>query len=75
VIDTKLKEGAKSFYDTVIKIAGKKPIVIVNTHIHSDHVEGNSMYQGQTIIAGANYDHEQWIKENGKRPAHTMGQR
>ena len=72
VIDTKLKEGAKSFYDTVIKIAGKRPIVIVNTHIHSDHVEGNSMYQGQTIIAGANYNHEQWIKENGKKGLPTQ---
>lgn len=65
VVDTKMDEGATAFYDTVKRIAGIRPIVVVNTHIHSDHVKGNSHFKGSTIIAGAKYDKAQWTKENG----------
>jgi cyclase len=66
VVDTKMDEGATAFYDTVKRIAGSRPIVVVNTHIHSDHTKGNSLFKGSTIIAGAKYDKAQWIKENGE---------
>lgn len=66
VIDTKMDDGARAFYDTVKAIAGLRPITIVNTHIHSDHTKGNALYSGATILAGARYDQQQWISENGK---------
>lgn len=66
VIDTKMDAGATTFYDTVKAIAGARPIIIVNTHIHSDHTKGNALYKGATIIAGARYDHDQWTSENGQ---------
>ncbi|MBS1618597.1 MAG: MBL fold metallo-hydrolase [Bacteroidetes bacterium] len=65
VVDTKMAEGATAFYDMVKKIAGSKPIIIVNTHIHGDHAKGNALYKGATIIAGARYDKDQWTSENG----------
>ncbi|MBS1684181.1 MAG: MBL fold metallo-hydrolase [Bacteroidetes bacterium] len=65
VVDTKMNKGATAFYEEVKKIAGNKPIIIVNTHIHSDHAKGNALYKGATIIAGARYDKEQWASENG----------
>ena len=66
VIDTKMDKAADEFYETVKKLAGNKPIVVVNTHIHPDHTGGNKNYKGQTIIAGGNYTAEQWKKENGE---------
>ncbi len=65
VVDTKMDEGATAFYDTVRQIAGSKAIIIVNTHIHGDHAKGNALYKGATVIAGARYDKEQWVSENG----------
>jgi cyclase len=46
--------------------AGNKPIMVINTHFHPDHTGGNSYYKGQTIIAGANYTKEAWIKQAGE---------
>ena len=62
VIDTKMKKGADDLYKTVTGLAGKKPILVVNTHYHPDHTGGNSLYKGQTILAGGNYTNEMWIK-------------
>jgi cyclase len=72
IVDTKMKDGIKPFYDSVMQVAGNKHIIIVNTHIHSDHVGGNSMYKGATIIAGGNYDKAQWSKENGEESLPTQ---
>ena len=71
VIDTKMDKAADDFYQTVKEIAGNKPILVVNTHIHPDHTGGNKNYKGQTIIAGGNYSNEQWIKENGEESLPT----
>ena len=71
VIDTKMDKAADDFYQTVKEIAGNKPILVVNTHIHPDHTGGNKNYKGQTIIAGGNYTNEQWIKENGEESLPT----
>ena len=65
VIDTKMKDEADSLYQTVKALAGNKPIIVVNTHVHSDHTGGNKFYKGQTIIAGGNYDKAFWEKEDG----------
>lgn len=71
VIDTKMDKAADEFYETVKKLAGNKPIIVVNTHIHPDHTGGNKNYKGQTIIAGGNYTSEQWKKENGEESMPT----
>lgn len=65
VIDTKMDDAALKFYNTVKQLAGKKPIIVVNTHIHSDHTDGNKYYKGQTIIAGGKYQPDFWEKEAG----------
>jgi glyoxylase-like metal-dependent hydrolase (beta-lactamase superfamily II) len=66
VIDTKMDAAADSLSQLVHKLAGKKPIIVINTHIHTDHTSGNKFYEGQTIIAGGNYDKGFWVKECGK---------
>ena len=72
VIDTKMKDEADSLYQTVKALAGNKPIIVVNTHVHGDHTGGNKFYKGQTIIAGGNYDKEFWEKEDGKEGVPTV---
>jgi glyoxylase-like metal-dependent hydrolase (beta-lactamase superfamily II) len=66
VIDTKMDDAAQNLYEQVKKIAGTKPILVINTHIHPDHTGGNKFYKGQTILAGGNYKKEVWIKEDGE---------
>jgi glyoxylase-like metal-dependent hydrolase (beta-lactamase superfamily II) len=71
VIDTKMDEAAEQLSKTVKELAGKKPILVVNTHYHPDHSTGNSFYAGQTIIAGGNYTKEFWVKEAGEKTLPT----
>ena len=65
VIDTKMDDAAKELFDKAKQLAGNKPILVINTHIHPDHTGGNKFYKGSTIIAGGNYTKEQWVKDNG----------
>ncbi|MCE9501604.1 MAG: MBL fold metallo-hydrolase [Leptospira sp.] len=65
VIDSKIMGGKSKLFELVKQKAGNKPIILVNTHLHADHSQGNSLYKGNTIIAGA-YTKEQWIAENGE---------
>ena len=55
VIDTKMGKPAKLLAETVKKIAGKKKIIVINTHFHPDHSGGNQYYSGCKIISGS-YD-------------------
>lgn len=71
VVDTKQDEAAKNFYEQVKQTAGNRPVLVVNTHIHPDHVGGNKYYTGSTILAGGNYTPEQWTKDNGKESLPT----
>lgn len=66
VIDTKMDEAAEALYKTVKQIAGQKPVLVINTHWHTDHSKGNSLYKGDAILAGGNYTEETWAKEAGK---------
>ncbi|HSH67565.1 MAG TPA: MBL fold metallo-hydrolase [Bacteroidia bacterium] len=66
VIDTKMGDAAKHLYELVKKLAGDKPVLVINTHIHPDHTEGNKFYAGARIMAGGNYSPGVWIKEAGK---------
>ncbi len=71
VIDTKMDDASEKLYDTVTKIANGKPILIVNTHIHKDHMGGNAKYKGHRIMAGGNYTKEQWKDEAGEETMPT----
>lgn len=71
VIDTKMDEAAEALAQTVKSLAGGRPIIVVNTHIHPDHSGGNQFYQDQRIIAGGNYSPEEWLKEANKETMPT----
>lgn len=71
VIDTKMDQAAKDLYEQVQRLAGKKPVLVVNTHIHPDHVGGNELYKGATILAGGNYTQEEWKKEASEKSMPT----
>lgn len=66
VIDSKMDKASEELYQMAKEIAGNRPIVLINTHIHPDHVSGNNLYKGCRIIAGANYSKAQWIKDAGE---------
>ena len=72
VVDTKMREATKPFYDQVKQIAGNRPIIVVNTHVHSDHNGGNNLFKGQTIIAGGNYDPAFWKSDAGEQNLPTQ---
>jgi glyoxylase-like metal-dependent hydrolase (beta-lactamase superfamily II) len=55
VIDTKMGSGAEKLADRARELAGNKPIVVINTHLHGDHVRGNYLYPGSEKFMGA-YD-------------------
>jgi cyclase len=65
VIDTKMEKAADDLYKLVQEIAEKKPILVINTHFHPDHVGGNKHFAKWPILAGGNYTPEAWIKETG----------
>lgn len=66
VIDTKMDDAARSLFDTVQRIAGKTPVLVVNTHWHPDHVGGNKLFKKEQIVAGGSYGIEDWKKESGE---------
>lgn len=72
VIDTKMDEAAKKLADSVKKLAGERPILVINTHFHPDHSGGNQYYEGQTILAGGGYTPEMWKKEAGEKTLPTL---
>lgn len=53
VIDTKMGNNAKRLFDTVQKLAGSKPVIVINTHYHGDHANGNKLFKGARIYMGA----------------------
>jgi len=53
VIDSKMSKPARALYDIAREKAGAKPIVVINTHYHGDHVNGNQFYKGDKIYIGA----------------------
>ncbi len=72
VIDTKMDDAAKQLNKMVRDLAGKKPILVINTHDHPDHSKGNVLYKGYPIIAGGNYTKESWIKDAGEESLPTQ---
>ncbi|OYU94438.1 MAG: hypothetical protein CFE21_15625 [Bacteroidetes bacterium B1(2017)] len=72
VIDTKMDDAATEFHKQVMNLAGSKPILVINTHWHPDHVGGNKLFANQQILAGGSYDQDEWIKEAGKESLPTQ---
>lgn len=63
VVDTKMKSAAKKLRKAITA----PEIIVVNTHAHYDHTEGNELYEGATIIAGA-YPKKEWAElSHGQR--------
>lgn len=65
VIDTKMDQFAEDLANDVKKMAGKRPVLVINTHWHPDHIGGNHLFDQKDILAGGNYTSEEWEKENG----------
>lgn len=65
LVDTKMDEAAVSLHQLVQSKLGNKQLLVINTHWHPDHVGGNKLYEGATIIAG-NYGKQAWVEENEK---------
>ena len=47
VIDTKMMGNSEDLYKLAKEKAGAKPIIVINTHYHPDHVNGNNFYKGR----------------------------
>ena len=69
VVDTKMGGAAKKLRDEV----KAKEIIVVNTHLHRDHIGGNMLYPDAKIISGA-YTREQWKSNanNNRYPDETV---
>ena len=55
IIDTKMMGKSEDLFKLAKEKAGKKPLIVVNTHFHRDHVSGNKYYKGSPIYIG-NYE-------------------
>jgi glyoxylase-like metal-dependent hydrolase (beta-lactamase superfamily II) len=55
VIDTKMGGDAESLFKLAREKAKGKTILVINTHYHGDHVNGNHFYKGSRIYIG-NYN-------------------
>ena len=53
VIDTKMMGRSEELYKLAKEKAGQKPIIVINTHYHKDHVSGNKFYKGSRIYIGS----------------------
>ena len=62
VIDTKMMGNSEDLYKLAKEKAGQKPIIVVNTHYHGDHVKGNKFFKGDRIYIG-NYEKEFLLKK------------
>jgi len=53
VIDTKMMGSSEDLYKFAKKKAGPKPIIVINTHYHKDHVNGNKFFKDSRIYIGS----------------------
>jgi glyoxylase-like metal-dependent hydrolase (beta-lactamase superfamily II) len=64
VIDTKMNKPAEELSKLVKEKAGNRKIIVINTHYHGDHINGNNFYKGSTILIG-DYDKD-FLQKNIK---------
>jgi glyoxylase-like metal-dependent hydrolase (beta-lactamase superfamily II) len=62
VVDTKMMGDSEDLFKLALEKANKKPIIVVNTHYHPDHVRGNKYFKGSKIYIGG-YDKD-FLKNN-----------
>lgn len=62
VIDTKMGGNAEKLSKMAKEKAGQKKIIVINTHYHGDHINGNKFYKGSKIFIG-NYEKSFLLKE------------
>jgi glyoxylase-like metal-dependent hydrolase (beta-lactamase superfamily II) len=55
IIDTKMMDNSEELYKLAIEKAGQKPVRVINTHYHPDHVKGNKFFGMGRIYIG-NYE-------------------
>jgi glyoxylase-like metal-dependent hydrolase (beta-lactamase superfamily II) len=53
VIDTKMMGASEDLYKLTREKAGPRPIIVINTHYHGDHVKGNKFFKGSRIYIGS----------------------
>jgi glyoxylase-like metal-dependent hydrolase (beta-lactamase superfamily II) len=53
VIDTKMMSNSEELYKFAGESGGQKPIIVINTHYHGDHVGGNKVFKGSRIYIGS----------------------
>ncbi|NVO18653.1 MAG: MBL fold metallo-hydrolase [Bacteroidetes bacterium] len=71
VIDTKMSSMAEKLYMLAREKAGNKKIIVINTHFHGDHVNGNKLYKGCPIYIGG-YDNAFLAKQIDAKNRPTM---
>jgi glyoxylase-like metal-dependent hydrolase (beta-lactamase superfamily II) len=64
VIDTKMGGSAGKLYELAKAKAGTKRIIVINTHYHGDHINGNTHYKGCDIFIG-DYDRKFLLEDAG----------
>jgi len=52
VVDTKMGKDAEKLLNMAREKAGSKKIIVINTHYHGDHVNGNKSFEGYDIYIG-----------------------
>jgi len=55
VIDTKMRPMAKKLFSLAKEKAGNKKVIVINTHFHGDHINGNQYFINCPIYIGG-YD-------------------
>ena len=75
IIDTGL--GSESVAPIKEYLSGRKPVVVINTHYHWDHVWGNHCFPGAIIIAHrlcGRLIEESWAEKLNKYKAYVRGE-
>jgi len=69
LVDTKMGIASRELKKEITS----STVILVNTHSHRDHVEGNALYGHSRLIAGA-YTPRQWFQgaRNGRYPDETI---
>jgi glyoxylase-like metal-dependent hydrolase (beta-lactamase superfamily II) len=57
VVDTKMMGNSEDLFKLAKEKSGDKPIIVVNTHYHPDHVKGNKCFSESKIYCGS-YDRD-----------------